>query len=557
MLVVLGAAALQAATLHNDGILGNSGETGASLVRYGLGVAAPAAPGVGVVVDAQGALWSRGGSGVLNRYALDGRLLGQYRIPGQAGSWNDNDLLTSVGGLLVLKQGDRVLTLDPKAEPGAEMKLLEPRATRISFGSRDGWLAAANRRELFLLQPASGATRPLGTLAGDPPWLEMGPDGTVYPVVDWKLQKWVDGKLVDGQSRACPGERPQLLDGDWFGHAWHGTIRRFDAELNPVPGVVLGGASGSFIGHLDQNTEIENGRGLVRIRPDLYAVSGMGGLIHLLAWQPAERQFTIVRRIGGIPVCRGLGLDRQGNVWWRSGSWKPSAAPDAPLLLQVNAPEAEGVGQVVMRDDDTMLAVGRLWGQPCFYYGALSGEVRADRIDKDCPLAKDPVGSALSRQGDRDVLLVVDPTGAARGYHINGGYRGDLGPVTLKLTTPGRDWTSLAMAGPDTLLAAVDGQIVQFARDGAGWAEQSRTTAYGGRIWIAVDAGRLWVADREHHVVRCLNLADRTPLAQFGTPGQAGTGLDALTAPEAIAARGERAVVFDAGNQRLVRLGLR
>ena len=87
--------------------------------------------------------------------------------------------------------------------------------------------------------------------------------------------------------------------------------------------------------------------------------------------------------------------------------------------------------------------------------------------------------------------------------------------------------------------------------------EKSRTPSGGSRVWLTVDAGRLWIADREHHVVRCLNLADRAELAVFGQPGQAGTGLDGLTNPEVIAARGERAVVYDAGNQRLVKLELR
>ena len=156
VLLLLLAGTLQAATLRCAGVLGNSGESGASLVRYGLGVAAPCATGVGVVLDRLGGLWSRGGSGVLNRYALDGRLLGQYVVPGQAGGNSDNDLLTLVGDLLLLKQGDRLLTLPVNAEPGSAMKLLEPRARRISYGSHAGQVAASLGRDLVLLDPATG-----------------------------------------------------------------------------------------------------------------------------------------------------------------------------------------------------------------------------------------------------------------------------------------------------------------------------------------------------------------------------------------------------------------
>ena len=54
-----------------DGVLGNSGEQGAGLVRFGE----QGARGIGVAVDRFGSLWDRAGKGVLNRYASDGRSL--------------------------------------------------------------------------------------------------------------------------------------------------------------------------------------------------------------------------------------------------------------------------------------------------------------------------------------------------------------------------------------------------------------------------------------------------------------------------------------------------
>ena len=65
-----------AASLKCEGVLGNSGEQGAALVRFGT----EPAKGMGVAYDRFGSLWDRGGAGVLNRYALDGRLLRTYRI---------------------------------------------------------------------------------------------------------------------------------------------------------------------------------------------------------------------------------------------------------------------------------------------------------------------------------------------------------------------------------------------------------------------------------------------------------------------------------------------
>jgi hypothetical protein len=549
-----------AATIESAGVLGNSGEQGAALVRYGLGTAAQPAPGVGVAVDAAGTLWTRAGSGVLNRLSPDGRLLGQVSIPGGAGGWTNNDTLVSVGDRLVLKQGDRLHVL----APGGAVTTLAAKATRLSFGSRDGWLAAADRAQLFLVQPATGATKPLATLPGEAIWLEMGPDGAVYPVVDWKLHKLVEGRpATDGWPRAIPGERPQLVDGHWFGHAWHGTIRRFSAALEPAPGVVLGGASGSFIGHLDQNCEVMNGRGLARLRDGLYAVSGMGAVVHLLAWSPQRRQFDIVRRLGAAPAVGGLGLDRAGRVWWYCGSWEWDDAPDTPLRLQVNPPEV-GVGQVVMLDDDRMVAAGWMWGKPAFYHGPLTGEVAAERIESGCTLAKAPQGAAAYRQGNQRVLLVIDAQGNGRAYRFDGRYGGDLGPVELKLASPAKAWTSLATRG-DTLLAAVDGQVAELAREGTGWRETRRWAAwgdapdqrFGARVTLAADAGRLWVADTERHRVLCFTLADGRLLASFGATDQPGDSLDRLAVPTTLAAREGRAVVYDAGNQRLVKLVVR
>ena len=52
----------------------------------------------------------------------------------------------------------------------------------------------------------------------------------------------------------------------------------------------------------------------------------------------------------------------------------------------------------------------------------------------------------------------------------------------------------------------------------------------------------------------CFDLATGKLLAAFGTPDTPGDDLGTLHAPEAIAARGERAVVYDRGNQRLMKL---
>lgn len=553
--------AAHAATLVCEGILGNSGEQGESLVRF----SAPGASGLGVACDRFSTLWDRGGDGTLNRYALDGRLLAQYKLPRGAGSWNANDTIVLAGESVVILTKGQLYQVPITAPAGSEATSLNMPAERISFSAVGSTIAVAKGGQLTLLNVATGEKRPAGSYTGDIGWVDLGPDLAVYPVVDWKLHKYVNGVAeTDGWPKATPGERTQLLNGYWYGHGWHGTIKRFSLDMQPAPGVVLGGASGSFIGHLDQNSELTNGRGMAYVRDNLYAVSGMGGILHLLQWQPERNQLTIVRRIGSVPTCNALGLDRKGNVWYHVGSWQWTDMPDTPIRLGVNGPEE--IGQAVMLENDNMVAPGWLWGKPAFYFGALTGEVNAWRIEQACALEHGSIAATSYKDAQgKLVLLAMTKTGKAQSFFIasNGQFQGNAGTVTLQTATPVAAWTTLAMKDANTLLAAGDGAVIEFARDGANWQERRRWSTwgngnrFGAGIYITADAGRIWVSDRERHRVVVFDAASGAELATFGQADKAGTDLLTLTAPELLAARNDRAVVFDSGNQRLVKLALK
>ena len=212
-----------------------------------------------------------------------------------------------------------------------------------------------------------------------------------------------------------------------------------------------------------------------------------------------------------------------------------------------------------MLDNDSMAAPGEMWGKPAFYHGPLTGEVQGQRVDQGCGLKKDRVGCAVYKSKGALTLLAINEAGTGQAFAIGSDcrYQRDLGSVALKPAAPVKAWTSLAMKEPDTLLGAADGHVVEMTRDGNDWKEARRWRAdFGAAIWFAADAGRLWVADRDRHRIVVLDLATEKPLAVFGTPDKPGADLAALSGPTAIAARGERAVVYDAGNQRLVRLSL-
>jgi hypothetical protein len=551
----------RAETIACDGILGNSGEQGATTVRFGP---APRR-GMGVAADRFGSLWDRAWDGTLNRYAPDGRLLAQYALPKGGG---DRDQLALVGDTLVIQINGGLFTLPVTAPAGTEPKPLKRESELISFNAAGGRIASMLKGEVFLVDPASGDAKKALDVK-DAHAVELGPDGALYVSLEGKMRKHVNGAEVTegGWPKGAPGERAQFLDGAWYGHAWHGTIRRFTAALDPAPGVVLGGASGSFIGHLDQNAELSNGRGMAKLGGTLYAVSGIEGILHLLSWDEARRQMTIVRRIGAVPVCGGLGIDRNGTVWFRCGTWAWDDRPDAPMQSGVNAPEHPGTGQCVMLDNDKMVAPGYLWGKPSFYCGPLSTEVRIDRIEKECALKLGTTGSAVYARQGKPVLLAVEKSGAGHAFFIDGEgrYQGEAGAVALKTSSPAGAWTSLAMKDGTTLLGAADGAVIEMAPEGNDWKETRRWSSwgagpaekFGASIWIAADVGMLWVADAERHRVLCFDFKTGKPVATFGTADKAGDDLATLNRPQTIASRGRRAVVHDAGNQRLVKLGMR
>ena len=540
-----------------DGVLGNSGEQGPALVRFGE----QTARGIGVAVDRFGSLWDRAGKGVLNRYAADGRLLAAYRIPNGE---NGNDQIAIVGDTLVLLLGGRLHLLAVTAPAGSEATPLKVEAKAMSFASYKGRIALVQGDQVVWFDPATNASESI-TGMKDLDAVEVGSDGVVYARSRNQLHRLgpAAAGADSGWPKASPGERPQHIDGWWYSHAWHGTIKRSDANLDPHPGVVLGGASGSFIGHLDQNSELSNARGMAKLWDGVFALSGIGGILQLASWDGATRQFTVVRRIGAVPTCRGLGLDREGRVFHHTGVWQWQDGPAVPMRFQINPPE--GLGQVVMLDDERMVATANLWGKPAFIRGDLTIEAKTDRIEKDCALPKDTVGAALYQGDGGWTLLTILADGRANAFALDpeGRYRADRAPVTLSTAQPVKEWTSLAMAG-GTLLAAADGQVLSFTRDGEGWKETRRWNSWGGsaeqkfgaRIHISGDGKTLVIADRERHRVLGFMPEGGAPQWSFGTVDQAGTDLATMEHPETVAIRNGRVVVHDSGNQRLLKLRL-
>ena len=555
----LAALPLRAEVIQCAGILGNSGEQGKELVRF----SDKQANGLGVVVDRYGALWDRAGAGVLNRYAADGRLLASYRIPSERPNIY-RDTIAAVGDTLMLCLDGALHTLSIDAPAGSASTPLKVEAEHISFANHDGWIAASKGLEVFLVN-AAGEKKPLATLQKEPFSLDMSPDGTVYIMQEGKAYR-LDPNAPNGLALAgsTPGERTQFLGGYIYGVTGHSTLRRFDTDWQPAPGVVLGGNSGSFIGHVDEQAEVVNARGIAKAGPDLFAISGLYGTLHLLEWQAKELRLAPFRRIGSIPVCRALGLDRQGRTWWLSGNWNWNDGPATPLHFGVPQPD---IFAITMQNSDAMVGVGQMWGKPSVLFGKMEKEVRIGRIETPTALPKEAVAVAVSEMDKRPVLLVLEKKGGVTAVNIadTGEYRSDAGSMQFLTSAPVAEWTSLVATGRDTLLGAGDGFVIELTREGTNWKETRRWNSwgtdaaqkFGGPVWLSADAGKLWVSDLARHRVVCFDLASGKELATFGAQDGAGDDLTKLNGPRILAARGQRAVVFDSGNQRLMKLEIK
>ena len=549
-IALAGIPSLSADSIRCAGVLGNSGEQGAALVRFG----GKSAGGMGVVCDASGSLWDRGGEERLNRYAADGRLLGSYPLPGGGGP-HDKDRLTLIGGVLLMKLGNQLFTLATDAPAGTAPTRLAVEANRLSFNTRDGHAAAAAGKSVFLVNP-DGETKPVGQSGHDIDDIEIGPEGSIHVSNSSKLYR-IDGG-ESKEPRPSPGNSPQWLDGYWYGSAWHGTLRRFDAGLLPAPGVVLGGASGSFIGYVEGNHELNDGRGLAHLRGPLFAASGAEGVLHLLEWQP--QRFTILRRIGAVPSCSALSIDGNNRIWHRAGYWEWSDGPGTPLRHSTPPPDEPGFAGAATLANGVTVAPGIRWGSRVIYSSTDGGPAR---LSDGVALPDGAVACAAAPLDGRQALRVYDSRGEGAAFFLSneGTHEGPAGSSKLRTTVPLAGLSSLA-AGKDILYASAGGQVIELSPDGNDWKETRRWNSwgegpadrFGEAIHLAFHDGRLWVSDTVRQRVACFDAVTRRPLAFFGETDRPGTSLLQLDSPRALAVRGPLAVVHDAGNQRLIRL---
>ncbi|MAX24675.1 MAG: hypothetical protein CMJ19_09245 [Phycisphaeraceae bacterium] len=570
--VLLSLATTHANELRFSGILANSGEAGRTLVTFGEMVRRS---GNGLAQDRLGRLWTRAGHGILNCYELDGRLVNQYKIER---NYTGNDRIAATDDLIVMFIRGWIYTLPINAPLDTRPTRLLGNVTNMatdSFANRVlisksdnsiGWLAPTDGKfEALKLDPM-----PSGRME-----LIVGPEGDVFVDYNKKVHRFdASGKEIINESwpAAATSERLQFFGDSWYGHAWHGTIKRYDAELKPSPGVVLGGASGSFIGFLPENPEIENGRAMLRLDDHTYAIAGMDGVIHLLYYDAAAQRMQLIRRIGSLTQCPTLAINEQGVIWAAGGTWDWEGLPDTPMPEGDRA--GEPISQMVIMPNGYAVFYSNRYGKPAVSYGPYiqDGMTRVsvrgiNTKQLQSPLEKNYPAAAYVRYDKKHVLLLISDTGKPRMLRISdrGQFYGDEGEPKLGLSKPIKHCTSLAAVDEDTLLLAADGAVITLKQQaGKDWKEVNRFTqwgdtkadTFGSDITIATSENRLWVSDTNRHRVLVFDVNPAKPLASFGQLDDNGNAINQLHFPTSIAVSGRRGVVFDTKNQRMVRLTL-
>ncbi|MEI8310714.1 MAG: hypothetical protein WCH98_08160 [Verrucomicrobiota bacterium] len=546
-----------AAEIRFDGVLGNSGADGKDLVQFGR-MDADRGQDSGLGFDHLGHLWSFGGRERLIQYAPDGRMTASFPLPGKK---PEKRTLVVTGDWVFVRVGEKLFKLPISAASGQQPEALKDAVNAISLNSVNGRVAVIGTdRKIGLLDPADGSIKVIGSsgdgMRGDN--ILLMPDGSTIVDGSWLVREnQVPEKLKNPQPASM-----QLSGGYIYTFSWHMTVARISLSFEPDPGVVFGGSSGYFIGSLLEDAELGYPRGIAPLGGNRFAIAGPFGIIHIVVWNADRQAFESVRRLGVVHFPATVALGNTGKVWFFSGYWDWTDGPDHILRSPTNtARECENAQAGILPTGQVVFPT-MVQGKPKMVCRAYDEDDKKTSFDVPV-MTKDPTGLAIlpAEKGNSEILVV---NGKGEGVLLSmnpaGKFRKVVGKSSLQVTSATPKITSLAALANGELLAADGGFLVRLRREGDSFREISRTneigadSSFGGRIFIANSGKDLWISDTENNRVIHTTVEGEqfSPPAVFTGPPE-GTP---LSAPQRISAAGDRAVVIDWNNQRLVKMSL-
>ena len=538
---------------------------------------------VGPVYDARRRrLYYSTGRGEISAVTREGALVARYRLPG-AMDFERFDTLAQgpAGELYVLAAGDsarrrdrpdagRVYRLDPTAD-GAEGECIATGVAAISQHLRNGELACMMPdSSLSMLSVGTRRLRPFAPkvhLGADYPcMLDWLPDGRLMGVIEhWQYHIYSEGAASDPVrlfgDREIGMERGRVVGDDLWVLAG-ATIKRYDARtLKPAPGVVYGGASGYFIGHVRMNHEMR-ASGICDIGGGEFAVlSAENGAVYAFRYDPATWRLVETRRLGGIAAPQSLVLDDEGWLMADGLCWPFSAKPlQPPEAVQVRQP----VRAAALLPDGKVAYVHETYGSQLeFRTGRLAdGELRKER---ESDARAYPEGRADPQRWGEATPADVFVLGSGAGHALcglmkdglvrclvvdGGGHPLDGAGFYREFRLPRPegvegDFLAAEKLADGRLLASVGGTLCIYEpADGGEWRFKSSSSRL--RVdALAADGNVLAMADAQAGTLTLFAVEN----GRFRRLAAA----DGLAEPAKVALRGGRIAVWERGAQRLSR----
>jgi hypothetical protein len=602
------------------GVLGNSGDAGASLVRV-----TPRPGACGAAVDRDGTLWLSGGE-CINRVALDGRLIEAFPLE-PAGSAVDSRAFAVLDETLYFlgtlpnknaalfalpmapphpnslpagARGARALPvkLPPKANPWEPLCLAhQPLHGQLVLAA--GIKESGGGTGVFFVNPKTSEVQRAFVIPG------RGPHGvavdekteTIYVGATTIFAAKPGGTLLPGFPVACTKTPAlptsfngvvSLANGALWETAWYGFLSRLDLKGNGAPGRIV-----QWHHDLDYPMQVLglSASGGAAVEPLLITTAGAEA--HYFAhWDNAAQELRLVRRIGCLPQIFSLGISDDGwitvgtarsQLWWKWEDGGDAPARQADIHIACTPGFFRG---------EEFFALARVYhvtdGQnktaiPIVFSRRVQDRNEGRRVGEWVPM-KQPVGMTVQLPAEKRGASVLVSDAASKQLW--------RAPFHLPNLTPENKWEAVPVAvdaapspqpsppkgegagllAPTDIVALRDGRVL-LADEGRVLLLEPCPNGYkaavlfrelpdgagalGKRLCMAADGAWLLVSDTDRQRVVWLDWMEKKLLGVFGETDKPGDDARHLNGPTFVALSGTHAVIADAGNQRVVKVVLK
>lgn len=350
----------ETAKLVDCGILGNSGDVilspdGDRANRFDYQQTSPAYD------PKKNLIYMSAGRGRINAYSPAGKLEKSFILP-NAHEFGAHDTITlgDDGELFVLAGGGRCIMSGWQRQESAgnlyrietdgEIKIVAKKVHTIAQSVKDGKLVLfrANPRNsetkggvFYSLDTKTLEETRIADFVNDDVslytnMLDYNPDGKLAAVIRAKRLFYFDSAFkLEESVEILDGRQNGMNYGSFLdGYLWSvqsDTIKRLDGRTGLAsPGVVMGGASGYFIGRVDCNHELDDSTGIRAIGNGEYIIgTANNAAVYICRFDEATKRLKPVRRIGAIKNPSCLALDSDGNILADNLVWPWNASKTA------------------------------------------------------------------------------------------------------------------------------------------------------------------------------------------------------------------------------------